>query len=72
MCRGKGRQVEEGSYLIQQERNRMEHFDGNGSFSFLPQNVSSLVFTGITQERTHEAGGLDQSAAHKLGDDLSS
>lgn len=71
MCRGKGRQVEEGSCLIQQERNRMGHFDGNGSFSFLPPKCS-LVFTGITQERTHEAGGLDQSAAHKLGDDLSS
>lgn len=41
-------------------------------FLSCPQNVSSLVFTGITQERTHEAGGLDQSAAHKLGDDLSS
>lgn len=42
-----------------------------------PQNVSSLVFTGITQERTHEAGGLDSSAvsccdSHKLGDHLSS
>lgn len=41
-------------------------------FLSCPQNVSPLVFTGITQERTHEAGGLDQSAAHKLGDDLSS